>query len=101
VFPYPSSCFAFLGPPRCFFINEIGQICASEDTSSKEAERALVRLLGRGDIEDRPYVFTWLSMTSNVDRETSSALNEFRQDPANKQVVEMAEAAISCYKASH
>jgi len=87
--------------PRCFLINEVGEIYNSDDESSFEAEAILRELLESGDNQDEIYAFCWLSIKTNPSQETSSLVEKFKQNPENEEMLEMAQVVIENYLATH
>lgn len=87
--------------PRCLIINELGIICLFDNDASnrkKKAEQALRRLLRDKEEKSRDIVFAWLSTICNLDPETAIALEEFKVDPANKQIIQEMQPQIARFK---
>lgn len=74
--------------PRCLCANELGIICCQDD--DEEVEGVLRELL-QNSLEDKKlkYVaFCSLSSKDEISPETAGALDDFREDPANIELVE-------------
>lgn len=87
--------------PRCFLINEVGDIYNSDDQLSFEAEAILRELLESDDNQDKIYAFCWLFIKPNPSQETSSLVEKFKQNPENQEMLEAAQVVIDNYLATH
>ena len=80
-------------------INEIGDVCLDGNAEErKKAEQTLLRLLRNREEESRDIVFGCLSIIEHPDPETAVALQEFKIDPANKEMVEEMQPQIVRFK---
>jgi hypothetical protein len=87
------------GYPRCLIINEIGCIAIDKkDPNKKKAEKVLKGLFKDKKEESREIIFAWLSVIENPDRETLSAVEEFRKDPLNQEIIEEMQPQIAHFK---
>lgn len=85
---------AILGPPVGAMVNNIGVLF--RDGQDPEAEKCLVELLGRPEIQVHFMAFCFLKAGENSLRpESAQAVADFEACPQNSQVVEQALLAVA------
>jgi len=83
--------------PKCFLLNEIGELCHDSD---RKAEAVLRGFLGAAEDEEKCIAFCYLSEISNPEKETAAKLAEFASDSVNAEIIETGREMIEEAKSS-
>ena len=78
----------------CLLLNEIGNICATENDTDNQAENYLLSILNDQDSYKRSLAFFYLSYNKTVVERNSGILSEFRLNPENEEIVALVDEKL-------